>query len=335
MATLAYRLTESPEPHRARRQRILREHPEIVRLFGHDPRPKWRMVGVLAFQLGLAAGIAQLAARAPSWIAAVVLVVVAWGLGAVLNHYGGVVIHEASHNLCARTERANRWIAIFANLPKVLPYAMSFRRHHLTHHGDMGVDGIDNDLPLPFERRMVGASALRKLVWLFFFPFFGALCRGFLTRPERWEAIQWSVQIPFNLLLFLGVGPWGLGYLALSTWFSAGLHPIAGHFIHEHYLWDEAQETYSYYGPLNRVTENLGYHVEHHDFVAVPGSRLPELHAIASEHYASLVSHDSWTAILWTFVVDRRLSHYSRFVRASRHGSSLENVRTRREKERE
>lgn len=326
MTELAYRQTPGPEPHRERRQRILRAHPEITKLFGYDHRPVWRMAGVLAAQLSLAAGLGWVATAVPPWVACTVIVAAAWALGAVLNHYGGVVIHEASHNLCARTETQNRWVAIFANLPKVLPYAMSFRRHHLTHHRDMGVVGIDNDLPLPFERHLIGNGVLRKLGWLFFYPFFGALCRGFLHRPDRWEAMQWAVQMPFNILLFGMLGPWGLAYLALSTWFSAGLHPVAGHFIHEHYLWDEGQETYSYYGPLNRVTENLGYHVEHHDFVAVPGSRLPELHAIAAEFYAPLVSHDSWTAILWRFVFDKRLSHFSRFVREDRRGLHREPI---------
>jgi len=196
---------------------------------------------------------------------------------------------------------------------------MTFRRHHMMHHNHIGVIGVDNDLPKKIEQQAISNRPLRKLLWLFFYPVLGGSLRGYVGAPDRWEITGSLVVIAFDVLVYLAMGPAAFAYLAASAFLSGGLHPVAAHFIHEHYLWDERQETYSYYGPLNHVTENMGYHVEHHDFFDVPGSRLPELSRMAREYYEPLVSHRSWTGVLCTFITSPRLSHYSRFVRQERH----------------
>jgi sphingolipid delta-4 desaturase len=106
-----------------------------------------------------------------------------------------------------------------------------------------------------------------------------------------------------------------LVYLLLSLVFAGGLHPTAGHFISEHYVFKEGQETYSYYGPLNALTFNVGYHNEHHDFPQIPGSRLPQLKKLAPEFYDNLASYNSWSRVILDFLFRKDVTLYSRTKR--------------------
>lgn len=78
-------------------------------------------------------------------------------------------------------------------------------------------------------------------------------------------------------------------------------------------------ETCSYYGPLNMLTFNVGYHVEHHDFPSIPGSRLHMLSKIAPEFYTSLKHHTSWTYVLWQYITDPKVGPSARVRRPHSH----------------
>jgi sphingolipid delta-4 desaturase len=80
----------------------------------------------------------------------------------------------------------------------------------------------------------------------------------------------------------------------------------------------ETQETYSYYGPLNAVAFNVGYHKEHHDFPSIPWNRLPQLKKSAPTYYDTLFSHQSWTKLFFRFLLDKNISLYSRITRNER-----------------
>jgi sphingolipid delta-4 desaturase len=107
----------------------------------------------------------------------------------------------------------------------------------------------------------------------------------------------------------------GFLYLAFSFFFSIGLHPVGARWIQEHYTNDPEQETYSYYGPINRVCLNMGYHNEHHDLPSIPWNNLPKLRAMAPEFYENLKFHPSWTRLLFQFIFDQRYSLFSRIER--------------------
>jgi len=105
-------------------------------------------------------------------------------------------------------------------------------------------------------------------------------------------------------------------YWGLSALFAGSIHPVAGHFISEHYVFTPGQETYSYYGPLNWLAFNVGYHNEHHDFLNIPGSRLPQLKEIAPEFYDNLETTKSWPGTVLNYIMMDNMSGFSRMRRA-------------------
>jgi sphingolipid delta-4 desaturase len=116
----------------------------------------------------------------------------------------------------------------------------------------------------------------------------------------------------------------------LCIFLAGGLHPCAGHFISEHYVFphlDATQETYSYYGKLNWLTWNVGYHNEHHDFPYVPWSRLPALKKLAPEFYDNLAVCDSWTGVIWDYIMRDELGPYNRVKRQPPAGVSVAHVK--------
>ncbi|KNZ81612.1 Dihydroceramide delta(4)-desaturase [Termitomyces sp. J132] len=78
------------------------------------------------------------------------------------------------------------------------------------------------------------------------------------------------------------------------------------------------QETFSYYGPLNLLAYNVGYHNEHHDFPSVPWTRLPALRALAPEFYDVLPSHPSWPMVIVNFIRDKEVGIFARAKRRAK-----------------
>lgn len=131
------------EPHRTRRQAIIKAHPEVqtiwapkwtwltdeywkvIKLCGPEPLTKYCVILVVALQL-----LCALALRGSS-IVSVQFLFTAYIIGATANQNLFLAIHEISHNLAFKSPLANRLFAIFANLPIGVPYSAAFRVSHL------------------------------------------------------------------------------------------------------------------------------------------------------------------------------------------------------------
>ncbi|KAK7025362.1 sphingolipid delta-4 desaturase [Paramarasmius palmivorus] len=302
------------EPHRTRRMEIMRAHPEVTKLMGYEPLTKYVVLVVVALQLGVALGLRHTHPLSPIFVAC------AYVIGGTANHNLFLAIHEITHNLAFRSVSANKFLAIFANLPIGIPYSAAFKKYHIEHHKHLGEDGIDTDLPTRLELICLN-NVLGKVFFATFQILFYALRPGFVRVQTltKWHLYNVVAQLVFDFLLvkFFGIKPFL--YLIMSSFFAGSLHPCAGHFIAEHYLWDGlSQETYSYYGPLNALAYNVGYHNEHHDFPSIPWTRLPALRALAPEFYDTIPSHPSWPMVIVNFVRDPEVGIFARAKRLSK-----------------
>lgn len=287
------------EPHVTRRREILKKYPEIKKLMGSDPFISYIIIAEVLFQLLCCYVICQ---YPPGWYTTIFM---AYFFGGFINHSLGSSIHEVGHNLAFghKYPSANRFLSIFANLPMIIPIAISYRKYHHEHHRYLGHDVKDVDVPMTIEVWLF-RNPLTKIIWLIINPFFQGM-RPFCKSPKpvtKWEAFNIAIQMSFNYALFRFFGLQSIVYLFLSTALSLGLHPTAGHLLSEHYLYNGNQSTTSYYGPLNPILFNVGYHVEHHDFPYIPHTRLHLVHKIAPEYYEHLNYHTSWIKVIWDFI---------------------------------
>tara|TARA_R110000737_G_scaffold80012_1_gene112059 strand:- start:2678 stop:3631 length:954 start_codon:yes stop_codon:yes gene_type:complete len=306
--TQSFYWEKSREPHFQRRKQIMNEVPEVKKLFGTDPLLKYKAIFVLLLQLAIPVFFLP---ENPYLFALLVVVV-----GATLSQILFLAIHEITHDLAFKNPALNNVLAIIVNFPIVFPFSMAFKVYHAKHHWHQGKEGVDTDLPTD-EEALLFKGFFGKLIWLVNQILFYAI-RPLMVhpiKPDKWQIINLIAQLVFVVVFYQLAGIAGFVYLIASLFVAGGLHPIAGHFIAEHYVFKEGQETYSYYGFLNKITFNVGFHNEHHDFPNIPGSRLPKLKKLAPNHYDHLYSHTSWSKVLWRFVSEESMTLYARIKR--------------------
>lgn len=310
------------EPHACRKAAILKAHPEITKLMGPEWRTKYIVLATVALQAGMA--WLTLEWQWPAYLAA------AYVIGGTANHSLFLGNHELSHNLGAKRPWVNKLIAMMCNMPIGIPYVITFKPYHMEHHRYQGHAGIDTDIPCGLECYVITDTAfgyvdhtLRKALFMFCQIFAYAL-RPMLVKPDLvptqdpFLALNWVVQVVFDVTMMYFCGYKVMLYFLLSTFFAGSIHPTAGHFLAEHYVMDGKTETYSYYGPLNMLTYNVGYHNEHHDFPNIAWSNLPKVREVAPEFYNHLPQCKSWTGVIMRYIFDNSISPYSRVSRTAR-----------------
>src|ERR1700743_2257151 len=202
--------SEESEPHRVRTKKILKQFPQIRSLIGKNPLTIFVIIGLVGSMVGVSWLV-----RDQSWW---VFFAAAYLFGAFVNHALFVMIHECTHQLLFKNALANRWAGIFANLPHIMPGAISFERYHIKHHSFQGIHELDADLPNKWEAKLINNYFIGKEMWLLFFPVFHAT-RVSRVREidffDKWVAANWALQAIFIFAIWYFTGWHGLGFLFL------------------------------------------------------------------------------------------------------------------------
>lgn len=314
MGKTAFSWSDECEPHKLRTKEIIQKHPGIRNFIG---RNRGTFL-IILLCVGLQTFFAYLL-RDVAWYW---IVLAAYFAGAFIDHTLFVCVHECSHNLVFKKRSLNIVASLIANLPLVFASSISFKKYHLKHHAYQGIVNLDADMPGEWEAKLVGNSTIGKSLWLLLYPIVQATRLARMSKEikaiDGLTILNWLIQAAYVFLVIYFWGWYAILFQFLSFFFSVGLHPLGARWVQEHFLTNGEQETKSYYGPLNLVNLNVGYHNEHHDFPSVPWNRLPKLHQEAEEYYNNLSSHKSYTLLLIKFLFDPSLSIYSRMARSKK-----------------
>ncbi len=308
-----YHSETDEQSHVIRCREIMKKHPEVANLIGRNPYTALIMVFLLTLQFSLAIWLGKMGTEY-WWLT----LIVAYIIGAFANHNLYVVVHEATHNMIFKNRLANRWVCLLSDTANGLPGALGFSTYHLRHHAHLGDYAIDTDIATKWEAKLIGNSTWRKALWLFLFPVF-QIFRTFrienVNTWNKWVLINIALVVVVDVAVVMLIGPMALMYLIASMFFALGFHPLGARWVQEHYTLDGKQETHSYYGPMNKISMYIGYHVEHHDFPAIPWHNLPKLREIAPEYYNNLHAHHSWSKLWLDFIFNSKYSLFSRIVK--------------------
>ncbi|MEX2176989.1 MAG: fatty acid desaturase [Pirellulaceae bacterium] len=323
--------------HRERARAILKAHPQVRELFGHDASTACWCLAVAGLQIALAMAVSH----GPWWA----MLLAAYVIGSSLNLMLFQLGHECVHGLVFQKPAWNRALFTLTTLPMFLSGHHTWWPEHLVHHTDMGakkdfitrrrsfflITRATSPLFVPYSLLMLVMQVGRSVVGLAMY-LLGLVFRGRI-RPGKWtlavltdqhlvsgyqrdRATLWAVAYPCLNLGMCAALAWYGGWLSVvyllasQAFFTGFLHPYCLGWVlgisHFHGS-RRYQPTASHYGWLgNALSFNAGLHVEHHDLMSIPWRRLPQLRRIAPEFYDDLEQIRSFTGLGLKFVLADR-----------------------------
>uniref|UniRef100_A0A915L518 Sphingolipid delta4-desaturase N-terminal domain-containing protein n=1 Tax=Romanomermis culicivorax TaxID=13658 RepID=A0A915L518_ROMCU len=325
----------SEEPHKSRRVEILPtkklvyqtvvgegKYPEIKRLMKKDGDRSLVFEGILVCLLHVSLGVFQSYFDSRPLKTAYIVF-----LGPTLATIMTLHLHEAAHGLVFGPNHVwkNRLYGYAINLFMGGAFFAYFKRQHKNHHKYIGDEVLDSEYPSEMEAKIFSSNPVSKFAWFLLNPFiFFIRTPTFILKNSFWEIsgeifLNQILNLSFNIfLLYKGwVDLWL--YFIFSALLANESHMFGFWGVSSHVEFLKDKETTSYYGWMNKIFLNFGYHMEHHDFPSIPSKYLPEVTKIAPEFYEDSFTFDSFYSAVVKFLFDPNLGIRSRLKRPAVH----------------
>jgi len=307
---------------------LLRDHPEIKELYGQHPWSALLTAVIFVVHAYMAYYFALY-----SWP---VLIIGSYTVGAWMAFVLQTVGHDATHRLVFKSAGLNKLVALVTFLQVFLgPFGSVWMYEHMWHHNvvvDKCIRYGPQSNPTLLKAFMslmfmvvvqmvlivasttlgatllvtipLGLLGLRKSLYpaTFGLPPFNR----FPQSLNGWMAANIFACWAYNIAMIYFFGWKAFAYHMLSALWMNGFHPLGMRQVQEHYFIQKGQPTNSVYTSVHTYCLNVGYHVEHHDFAAIPWNRLPLLTKIAPEYYTKdLKYYTSYTQVLFEFLFNK------------------------------
>lgn len=259
-------VSEENEPdavwHRNRAKAILRDHPEVKKLFGRAPITGLFCVLIPALQISIAISLIG----QPWWV----ILLAAYLFGAIIDVALFNLAHECNHALIVKNKAASRFLFTITSLPKLFPGHHTWWIEHHVHHNHLGSekdfvkrrrsiilamkDRIFGHVPGPRVRRMTSwlttplfwpitafmliAQMLRAVVGLLVYAVTAVYHRQLkptdfalsiladqhlISGYKRYKLESWAVTYPLAALTMIGTLYYFFGWVPLIYLFLSAL----------------------------------------------------------------------------------------------------------------
>lgn len=272
--------------HEKRREQILKKYPQVKKL--EEPNNLLGLLDTIILYVLIAVKFILIYYLVYVWkfnwiYKALIIIVVLPYLAVAVATY----THELGHQTVFKNPKHNKNCLILTDLVYYFGTAFSTFSFMHNHHHDPKFSGTEKDifsLPYQCEEEIIQNKWYLKLFYQVFYPYrVPIIYKKVFKKPVKLPVGLSLLNMIKVVLMVLFIPKFlVLHYLTELFQFYHPMYPS----ISEHIQLKPGRMTNSFYGKtINKMTHNLYYHTEHHDFYKINSRNFPKLKKMAPEFY--------------------------------------------------